>query len=81
MHYPEWQTILENDYSLQIASEDAFVTKETQKFLRLFDRAISMITGQPNGQGSKCGIKGKGGAPSCACYKPVFPVFFVRASP
>ena len=48
MHYPKWRTILENDYSLQIASEDAYVTKETQKFLRLFDRAISMIAGQPN---------------------------------
>ena len=43
MHYPEWQTILENDYSLQIAREDAYVTKET----RLFDHAISMITEQP----------------------------------
>ena len=45
--YPKWRTILENDYSLEIAREDAYETKETQKFLRLFDHAISMITGQP----------------------------------
>ena len=34
-----------------------------------------------HGQRLKCGMKGKGGAPSCACHKPVFPVFFVQLSP
>ena len=47
VRYPEWRTILKNHYSLKIAREDAHVTKETRKFLRLFDHAISMITGQP----------------------------------
>ena len=36
-----------------MAREDAYVTKETQKFLCLFDPAISMITGQPNGDHAK----------------------------
>ena len=35
----------------------------------------------PHGQRSKRRMRGKGRAPSCASYKPVFPVFFVRASP
>ena len=72
--YPKWRTILENDYSLEIAREDGYVTKETRKFLRLFDHAISMITGQPiHIQSIQAVYLLPQGPPSESQYDPKYP--------